>query len=166
MTDPITALRAHGWCVVERRNALHGHQFQWGMQSPPYAMPGRKWAQRQGLTPDQRRAVPPDLITWVERATAARLKLAGKPCGRCTMPPAEALAAQASALVDRLDARIAACYVDHPQLERTCFNRRRADGAPVEAGARACRASPESTKTRRRHPARSTGIAVADQPGR
>lgn len=72
MTDPITdlpaALRAHGWCVVERRNALVGHQFHWGMQTPPYAMPGRKWAQRQGLTPAQRRAVPPDLITWVERA--------------------------------------------------------------------------------------------------
>lgn len=30
----------------------------------------------------------------------------------------EALCAQAQSLVDRLDARIAACYVDHPQLGR------------------------------------------------
>lgn len=69
ITDLPRALRDKGWIVLPKGNALRACNFRWRMESSLYALPGRAWAKKKGLSEAERRAVPAGLLEWVQQAT-------------------------------------------------------------------------------------------------
>lgn len=69
ITDLPRELRDKGWVILPKGNALRACNFRWGMESTLYALPGRAWAKKKGLSEAERRAVPAGLVEWVQQAT-------------------------------------------------------------------------------------------------
>ena len=69
ITDLPRELRDKGWVILPKGNALRAYNFRWGMESSLYALPGRAWAKKKGLSAAERRAVPAGLIEWVQQAS-------------------------------------------------------------------------------------------------
>lgn len=69
ITDLPRELRDKGWVILPKGNALRACNFRWGMESSLYALPGRAWAKKKGLSAAERRAVPAGLIEWVQQAS-------------------------------------------------------------------------------------------------
>ncbi len=63
-------LRAAGWFLNNRGNAVYAFNTRWWMESPLFALPGRRWSRRtrQAATPQGPPDPPEGLIAWLRQA--------------------------------------------------------------------------------------------------
>lgn len=63
-------LRAAGWFLMDRGNAVYGFNTRWMLESPLFALPGRRWSRRarQAAAPQSPSDLPEGLITWLRQA--------------------------------------------------------------------------------------------------